>query len=58
MSRLAQSIREQIVGLDQIIEARYGDRAEAVEQNMDTLEALRDNLQGKLDALKRGEPII
>lgn len=56
--RLAQAINEQIRGLDEIIEARAGDRADAVERNLDTLEALRENLQGKLDALKEGRLII
>lgn len=55
MSRLAQSIREQVRGLDEIITANYNERAAAVERNMDTLEALRDNLNGKLEAIKRGE---
>ncbi len=59
MNRLAQAIREQVRGLDEIINAKpVYDTAMAVERNMDTLEALRDNLQGKLEALKRGEPII
>jgi hypothetical protein len=58
VSRLAQSIRSHIRGLDEIITAKNSERADAVERNMDTLEDLRDNLKLKLEALARGELLI